>query len=248
MKYMGSKSRIKKHLVPILQQLIDQHQIHTYVEPFVGGCNVIDDIQCSKRIGSDHHPYLMALWEHLIQGGELPSAVSKDYYASVRREKETQFPAWEVGAVGFLASYNGRFFDGGYAKDTLTKTGVVRHYYDEARRNILTQVPKVKDVEFHCLDYRAWSHLKGTLIYCDIPYQNTKQFSNSKDFDYEEFWAWAKQMSKYNIVLVSEQTIPEDISIIWEQPVTRTQNNRSRQRVTEKLALLMPESFKSVFV
>ena len=44
MKYMGSKSRIKKHIVPIIQELIDKNEIKTYIEPFVGGANVIDNI------------------------------------------------------------------------------------------------------------------------------------------------------------------------------------------------------------
>ena len=46
MKYMGSKSRIKKYVVPFLQKLVEENGIDTYIEPFVGGANVIDDIQC----------------------------------------------------------------------------------------------------------------------------------------------------------------------------------------------------------
>lgn len=37
MKYMGSKSRISKYIVPIIQKYIDENRIKTYVEPFVGG-------------------------------------------------------------------------------------------------------------------------------------------------------------------------------------------------------------------
>lgn len=37
MKYMGSKSRIKKYILPILQEIIDKNNINTYVEPFCGG-------------------------------------------------------------------------------------------------------------------------------------------------------------------------------------------------------------------
>lgn len=31
---------------------------------------------------------------------------------------------WELGNIGFLASYNGRFFDGGYAKPGWEKLGI----------------------------------------------------------------------------------------------------------------------------
>lgn len=37
MKYMGSKSRIAKYIVPILQECIDSNNVTTYIEPFVGG-------------------------------------------------------------------------------------------------------------------------------------------------------------------------------------------------------------------
>lgn len=36
-KYMGSKSRIAKHIVPIIQRYIDENNIKKYYEPFVGG-------------------------------------------------------------------------------------------------------------------------------------------------------------------------------------------------------------------
>lgn len=34
MKYMGSKSRIAKYIVPILQECIDSNHVTTYIEPF----------------------------------------------------------------------------------------------------------------------------------------------------------------------------------------------------------------------
>lgn len=37
MKYFGSKSRITKDIVPIIQKAIDDNNINTYIEPFVGG-------------------------------------------------------------------------------------------------------------------------------------------------------------------------------------------------------------------
>ena len=37
MKYMGSKYRISKYIVPIIQKYIDENGIKTYIEPFVGG-------------------------------------------------------------------------------------------------------------------------------------------------------------------------------------------------------------------
>ena len=46
MKYMGSKSRIAKYIVPIIRSYIDNNNIKRYFEPFLGGANVIDKINC----------------------------------------------------------------------------------------------------------------------------------------------------------------------------------------------------------
>ena len=53
MKYMGSKSRITKYIVPIIQKCIDDNNLSVYIEPFAGGMNVIDRINDPFRCGSD---------------------------------------------------------------------------------------------------------------------------------------------------------------------------------------------------
>ena len=236
MKYMGSKSRIKKDIVPILQKIIDDNNITYYIEPFVGGANVIDSIRCKNRIGADIHDKLIALLKYVQNNGELPESVSKELYDDVRDNKDTdKYEDWFIGAIGFLASYNGRYFDGGYAKTIISKTGVERNYYDEAKRNLEKQRKNLIGIKFGCCDYKEFGKVKKSLIYCDIPYKNTKQYSTSKNFKHDEFWKWARKMSKNNIVVISELNAPEDFECIWEQTVTRTQNNRDRQQSTEKL-------------
>jgi len=125
MKYMGSKARIAKHIVPIIQGLIDANQVTQYVEPFVGGANVIQYVRCKNRHGCDINQYLIALLSHVSNDYNfrtaaemaLPNDVSRETYNEVRAHyKEGVFQPWFVGCVGFLASYNGRFFDGGYAQ------------------------------------------------------------------------------------------------------------------------------------
>lgn len=239
MKYMGSKSRIKKHIVLILQNLIDTNGIETYIEPFVGGANIIDSIDCPNRIGGDLHDKLIALLEYTQDGGAFPLEVPKELYDDVRSNKDTgKYEDWYVGAIGFLASYNGRYFDGGYAKTVIAKNGSVRNYYDEAKRNLEQQAKSLKGIEFLNCDYKSFSDVKGALIYCDIPYKDTKQYSVSKNFNHDEFWEWVRMMSENNIVVVSELQAPEDFECVWEQPVTRTQDNRKREVSVEKLFMI----------
>ena len=44
MKYVGSKNRISKELAPIIQSYITE-DTKGYLEPFVGGANMIDKIK-----------------------------------------------------------------------------------------------------------------------------------------------------------------------------------------------------------
>lgn len=238
MKYMGSKSRIAKEIVPIIQSYIDKSENKLYWEPFVGGANVIEHINATHKYGSDKQEYLIALYKNLDKIETLPDFVTKEHYVEVRdsyNKKDGKFENWYIGAIGFLASYNGRFFDGGYAGIVHTKAGTVRDYYSEAKRNLEHQAEKLKDVKFNCSDYLLCRNVKGFVIYCDPPYQNTKQYNSSLNFDFDTFWQWARDMSKWNTVIVSEQEAPNDFDIMWEKEVNRTIDNNKRVKKTERL-------------
>lgn len=244
MKYMGGKGRIAKHIVPIIQSYIDNLQnCNGYLEPFVGGANVIDKIKCEHKYGSDLNEYLIALLKYVACGGELYNSVSKDLYNSARKcfyeNKIDDFEPWQIGCIGFLASYNGRFFDGGYAKPTIEKTKYgekYRDYYQEAKNNLMNQAPLLKDIDFESMDYREINpSIKNFVIYCDPPYANVKQFKNSTNFNFDEFWEYVRMWSKNNIVLVSELSAPVDFECIWGKPVSRSIKATDKSVAIEKL-------------
>lgn len=239
MKYMGSKSRIAKDIVPIIQKHIDDNGIVSYIEPFCGGANIIDKIKCESRIASDINPYLIALLQRVQNKDWLYDEVSKELYNKVRssfNSKDYLYDDWEYGNVGFLASYNGRFFDGGYARpgyEKLKNGGErYRNYYREAKDNILSQ--NLDGIIFKNTDYRNLD-ASNSLIYCDPPYANTKQFANSLQFDYDEFWDYMRKWSENNIVLISELNAPDDFECIWEKSVSRSIKSTDKTRSTEKL-------------
>lgn len=239
---MGSKSRIAKFIVPVIQEYINKNNIQCYVEPFVGGANVIDKITCEKRIGIDLNKYLIALLKHVQEGKPLLDEVPRELYNKARESfnngDTSNFEDWEIGCIGFLASYNGRFFDGGFAKSGFEKTKYglrLRDYYKESKNNLLNQGSSLKGINFMVGDYKEMYGYHNCLIYCDPPYQNTKQYSNAAYFDYKCFWETVREWSKDNVVLISEQAAPDDFECIWEQKVSRSIKASDKSKSTEKL-------------
>lgn len=244
MKFMGSKRKVASQLVPIIQTAIISNNIEVYIEPFVGGANIIDKVECKEKYGSDNNKYLIALLQRVQDGKPLLDEVPKELYDKARKAFNSgdtaDFADWELGNIGFLASYNGRFFDGGYAKDgyEYAKNRVrERKYYQEAKQNLLKQADGLKDIKFSCCDYQSAVLADGRpkLIYCDPPYQGQKQYANSADFDYKQFWETVRVWSKQNIVLISEQDAPSDFCCVWEQRVHRTINSKNKSMAVEKL-------------
>lgn len=235
MNYMGSKTKIVKDIVPIIQSYIDDYGINTYIEPFVGGANVIDKIHCDIKIGSDLSPYLIALHKFAQSDGIFPDEVTREEYNKVRmsyNNGDNTYSDIDKGIYGYLSSMNGRFFDGGYAKPSCS-----RNYYKEKRNNLVKQAQQVeyKNIRFKCCDYTAYSQVKGAVIYCDPPYKNTKRYNIDKNFDYNTFWNWVRKMSQNNIVIISECEAPDDFMCIWSKEVKRTMDLSNRNKSVEKL-------------
>ena len=109
MKYMGSKSRIAKYIVPIIQKEMVDNNLHTYVEPFVGGANVIDKVTADFRVGCDKQKYLIELYKNLDKIDSLPEFVSKSHYSEVRdcyNRNSGTFEDWYVSHLLDLFHHN----------------------------------------------------------------------------------------------------------------------------------------------
>jgi DNA adenine methylase len=234
MKYMGSKSRIAKNILPIILKNRKDNQY--YIEPFVGGCNMIDKVS-NPRMASDNNKYLIAMWKGLQDNLIRPREITKDYYSLVRtsyNNKDNQYSDFIIGWVGFSASFNGRFFDGGYSGKTKD-----RDYIKEQIKNIENQIPYIQGIEFYSGDYKTINYPPNSIIYCDPPYQNTKQYSTSKNFNYEEFWEWCRLMKlQGHQIFISEYQAPCDFICVWEKEVTNSMNTTLTYKPIEKLFTL----------
>lgn len=235
---MGSKNRYAPYIVPILQKTIDEHNVDTYIECFVGGANIIDKVQCKNRYGYDRSNTLIAL---LTQISENFDDVLKDGNRELWDKgkgyvKDGIMPSdmtlADIGAMEFFASYCNGGFPRGYAQNTAT-----RNYYNEAYRNAETQAPNLKGIKFGCQNYWELADSTNAVIYLDPPYAGAKiyGYANQPKMDYEHFWQWVRDISKDNYVFTSEQTAPDDFEVIWEQETKRTINKTNDFKAVEKL-------------
>ena len=232
MKYVGSKNRISKQLAPIIQSYIDDNNIKAYWEPFVGGCGMMDKIECERRVGSDIHPYLIALLKQAsVDTSCFPKTISEEEYKAVRNNP-SNYPDWYVGLVGFC-SFGGKWW-GGYPRGFKNDGVTPRDIPNETIRNLIKQAPQLKGIIFHQWDYKDITCIKNVVIYCDPPYQSTTKYSTGY-FNHEEFYEWARKMSKNNIVLISEYNMPDDFECIWEQELTCTLDKNKRSKRIERL-------------
>ena len=227
MVYMGSKNRIAKELIPIITQHLQPNQ--WYVEPFVGGANMIDKIEHPYKLGADNNKYLIALLEAVQNGQELPEHITKDEYIAVKTNKDN-YPDWYVGFVGFVSSFRAKFF-GGYSGYYTTKTGIQRNYIKERINNILKQ--NLDGIKLVCSSYDALDIPANSIIYCDPPYNGTTKYKDS--FDSDAFWQWCRDKAKEgHTVYVSEYNAPEDFKCIWEKQINSNLGGTSKT-ATEKL-------------
>ena len=76
----------------------------------------------------------------------------------------------------------------------------------------LEQLEQLQQLEVTNKDYRDFSDVKGAIIYLDPPYENSDVdgYSDSKKFNHSEFYDWAAEMARENIVLLSSYTISDD--------------------------------------
>lgn len=236
--YQGSKNRISKFIVPIIQKYIDKNNVTTYIEPFVGGANIIDKIKCKKKIGSDYNEDLIALLKYAQNDNSLtiaPEECSFKHYSDVRSNRYTNKYSKEyIALIGYCASYGGRYFDGGYGRDA--KGG--RSIYTERLKNLKTQAPNLKGIEFSCKDYKKYLDMgiKNAVFYLDPPYNGTKQYSK-QNIDYNEFYDFCRVLSKNNIVIISEYNMPDDFECIWskERVVMQKSDRVKADKATEKM-------------
>lgn len=229
MKYMGSKNRIAKHILPIM--LKERKEGQYWVEPFVGGANMIDKVD-GLRIGADLNGYLIELLNKMKEKNFEAPIVDEEKYNDIKNNKE-KYPKWLVAFAGFQLSYGAMWF-GSYRRDKIGK----RNYALEAKKNVDKQSENIKNINFYYSSYDELDIPDNSLIYCDPPYENTAKYKAVDSFNHDKFWQWCRNMSKKgHTVFISEYNAPDDFECLWEMEL-RNGLTKSNKKPTEKLFTL----------
>ena len=210
MKYMGSKNRIAKHILPII--LSDRKPNQYVVDPFCGGGNFIDKVEGNRMASDAFYPVVQAM--NLIKNDleKIPKNntefTENDYYFIKTQPEHELF-----GYVGFALSYGAMFFSS-FRRD---KHGL-RDYVAESYRASVKQSKIIQSLDVKHQDYLNVNIPLESIIYCDPPYKNTAKYKI--DFNHEVFYNWCRKMKREgHSIFVSEYQMPDDFTCVWEKEI-----------------------------
>lgn len=235
MRYLGSKARIIKQIIPIITEHLNGE--NEFVDAFMGGANVISHIDYNKKVGIEYSVYPWAIWNEISMFGIdwIPQAFDEEDYYDVKKsykDKDGRYKQSMIGYVGNCLSYGSKWW-GGFAKFNPKKN---EDHVKEAYNGIKKQYENFKYIEttrFVHASYDEYDYKPNSVIYCDPPYQSTIGYESS--FDHDKFWNWVCEMSmKGHHVYVSEYSATSDFKCIWRKAVKEQVGKNINQKV-EKL-------------
>jgi site-specific DNA-adenine methylase len=211
--YHGGKQRIGQKLAQVIydesMDISEEEgfQIKGYCEPFSGMLGVYKYIpelfkdqkpELEYKAGDINKSVIM-MWKAVQQGWKPPLKCTKEQFFEIKNNGKSSA---EKGYIGHLFSFRSIYF-GGYANH-ITPSRMIKT--STRVQDIATELNKVK---FSSGSYKQFSELKDYVIYCDPPYLETRQcyvdeYGKLFGFDTQEFLTWCREMSKNNLVFVSD--------------------------------------------
>jgi len=201
MQYLGGKEKVAKKIVEFLESKRKPGQL--FIDGTVGGASIITRMS-GDRLGIDVHSSLICLYNAILTGFEPPSAVSElDYENAKSLPDNNPLKAF----IGFGCSFSGKYFSG-YARGSID-----RNYAQNAKNSLEKKFKNKIGLSFKNMSLFDLD-VEGALIYLDPPYANTTKYS--VDFNYNKFWDKVRDLSKNNLVYISEYSAPEDFKCVYE--------------------------------
>ena len=228
MKYMGSKRRLAKHILPIM--LKDAHKGQHFYDLFCGGGNLICEVPDDyTKVANDKFYYtymaLNFIKNHIDKIPKNKSEFTEEDYHRLKTQPQTNDEVLDglKGYVGFALAYSGKWFNS-FRKDSIGK----RDYVAEAYRSALKQHAKLQNIKLLNKSYDEVELKPNSIIYLDPPYYNTAKYSTG-NFNYEKFYDWCiKKHNEGHKVYISEYYMPSDkFKIVWEKQIKATTSHKT---------------------
>ena len=86
----------------------------------------------------------------------------------------------------------------------------LQHLEQLQRLQQLEQLERLDEVKATNKSYHTFSDVSGAVLYLDPPYEGSYQKSYINSFDSQEFYDWAFEMAKTNIVIISSYSISDE--------------------------------------
>ena len=248
--YHGGKSKLGKQIsqhINFVCQMLREEQgmtIKGYCEPFCGMAGVYQHIpalfedSCKKLTykAGDTNESVIKMWQRAQKGWKPPTISTQEEYDRLKDAA----PSALKGYIGHQYSFGGQFLMGYAPKYGKT--------VDSSKASSRVQnISKIlQDVKFTHGDYTQFSTLKGYVIYCDPPYENTSQrYKNTKDkysFNTEDFFEWCRVMVRNkNVIFLSSYQAPKDFIEIMSSghKLTGVIHSNADKKRTEKLYMMI---------
>lgn len=222
MHYLGSKARHADDIIAITCAQRRPNQI--YVEPFVGGGNMINKVlQGAGRIANDKNFGMVALLDQLgNHGWTPPETMTQAQWSKIMKQdcEKLDQPGRALFAFAATGPTFGSMWCGQWAKDY---EGMEGTRYRQARDAALRDAPGLAGIKFFDGNFDAFEIPPESLVYCDPPYANTTEYSGAvrriahddkkatNTWSASKFWRWCDDLIDIQgcSVFVSEYHGPE---------------------------------------
>ena len=105
----------------------------------------------------------------------------------------------------------------------------------------LQQLQKLNKIKATNKSYHDFSEVSGAVLYLDPPYEGSSQKGYINSFDSQEFYDWAFEIAKTNIVIISSYSISDErFEVVYSFDKARStiQGGRGNKAKNEKLFMV----------
>ena len=105
----------------------------------------------------------------------------------------------------------------------------------------LQQLQKLNKIKATNKSYHTFGDVSGAILYLDPPYEGSSQKGYINSFDSQEFYDWAFEIAKTNIVIISSYSISDErfeAVYSFEKARSTIQGGRSNKAKNEKLFMV----------